>query len=259
MNARVLLALVTGLFAATALRSGESFDQSHRAFDQILQPNVHDGRVNYRALKAAPDALVSYLSQLAAVSEADFDAWPEPDRLAFLINLYNATTLKLIVDHYPLKSIRSIGWLPGSAWKQDVVHAFGREFTLDDLEHGTIRPNYRDARVHFALVCAARGCPPLRPEAYTGSKLDAQLDDQGRVFFGQSNKNRLDAAAHAVYLSPIFKWFHEDFEEQAGSVLKFSLPFWPEEPRRALEKNLELEIRYTDYDWSLNEDGAKAE
>lgn len=231
----------------------ETFDHNHAVFDRVLKQHVREGTVSYAALKADPAPLAAYLDQLAGVSRSDFDVWAEPQRLAFLINLYNATTLKLIVDHYPVKSIRSIGWVPGSAWKQDTVRAFGRTFPLDELEHGIIRQEYHDARVHFALVCAARGCPPLRAEAFVGSRLDEQLTEQGRAFFRQTTKNRVESTGHVVQLSPIFKWFHEDFETQAGSILKFIEPFWPEQARQTLASGGEFEIRYTDYDWSLND------
>jgi len=220
----------------------------------LLKERVRDGWVEYAMLKAHPEPLRGYLDQLAGVSERDFQSWPEKDRLAFLVNLYNATTLQLIVDNYPIKSIRSIGWLPGAAWKKDVVRAFGRVLTLDDVEHGIIRKEYHDARAHFALVCAARGCPPLRAEAFVGARLDEQLDEQGRIFLGQAHKNRVDAAARVVHLSPIFKWFSEDFETQAGSVLKFVAPFFSAESSRALAGG-EFKIEFTDYDWSLNDQG----
>ena len=235
--------------------------QTHAAFDAVLQSHVADGRVNYAALKAAPQPLNAYLDTLAAVPAADFKMWSEKDRLAFLFNLYNAATLKLIVDHYPVASIKKIGGffnfggLGDGPWKQKVVRLFGQVTTLDHVEHGIIRQNYAEARAHFALVCAARGCPPLRAEAFVGAKLDTQLDEQGRVFLGQAEKNRVDAAKRTLHLSPIFKWFAGDFEAAAGSVEKFVTPFFPEAARAALAAG-GFKVNYTDYDWSLN-DAAK--
>ena len=114
------------------------------------------------------------------------------------------------------------------------MRLFGQVTTLDQLEHGIIRKDYAEARAHFALVCAARGCPPLRANAFVGAKLDAQLDEQGKIFLGQSEKNRVDAAKRTLHLSPIFKWFAGDFEAAAGSVEKFVAPFLPEAARTAL-------------------------
>lgn len=248
-----LLCFAGCAFLASVARA---FDQTHAALDRVLKQNVRDSLVNYAALKAAPRPLDDYLAQLAAVTEAEFAHWPEPDRLAFLINLYNAATLKLIVENYPVKSIRSIGWLPSAAWKQEVVQLFGRKISLDELEHGIIRQQYHEPRAHFALVCAALGCPPLRAEAYVADRLDAQLRDQGGKFLGTAAKNRVDAAARVVYLSPIFKWFAGDFEVASGTVVKFVTPFFPEPARGALAGG-DFKVSYTDYDWSLNEQAKK--
>jgi Protein of unknown function, DUF547 len=230
-----------------------AFDHTHAAFDAVLKRHVRDGLVDYAALKAAPAPLDAYLATLAAVPQVEFAGWPEKNRLTLLINLYNAATLRLILDHYPVKSIRSIGWLPGAAWKKEGVPLFGKKISLDHVEHGIIRKDYPDARAHFALVCAARGCPPLREEAFTAARLDAQLDDQGRRFLGDPVKNRVDAAARTVHLSAIFKWFSGDFEAASGTVLKFAAPFFPDAARAALGDGGGFKIDYTDYDWSLND------
>lgn len=245
-------------FAALALLAtvARAFDHTHAAFDGVLKAHVRDGLVSYTALKAASGPLDAYLASLAAVPETEFDGWPERQRLAFLINLYNAATLKLIVENYPVKSIRSIGWLPGAAWKQEGVRLFGRKVSLDEVEHGIIRQRYREPRAHFALVCAARGCPPLRAEAFVGDRLDAQLDEQGRVFLSQSHKNRVDPASRIVHLSQIFKWFAGDFEASSGSVLKFVTPFFTAEAQRALASG-DFKVEFTDYDWSLNDQARK--
>lgn len=254
MNRKQLFTVLV-MFALT-LVAAHPAEFNHAAFDAMLKKNVRDGWVNYTALKADPKPLNSYLDTLAAVSEKDFNGWPEKERLAFLINLYNAATVKLIVDHYPVKSIKDIGGFLGSPWKQEVVRLFGKVTTLHEIEHGIIRKQYPDARAHFALVCAAKGCPPLRAEAFVAVRLDEQLDDQGRVFLAQTHKNRVEASARTIHLSPIFKWFSEDFEKQSGSVLKFLGPVLPEKDRRALAGG-GLKIKYTDYDWSLNDHAQK--
>ena len=246
-----LVVLPLALAVAPVARAVD-FDQTHAAFDRLLRQHVHDGWVNYTTLQADPKPLNAYLDSLAAVPEKEFTRWPEKQRLAFLINLYNATTLKLIVDNYPVKSIKKIGGFLSGPWKQKVVHLFGKLTTLGEVEHGIIRKQYPDPRAHFALVCAAKGCPPLRAQAYVASQLDEQLDDQGRIFLGQRQKNRVEAGARRIYLSPIFKWFSEDFEKKSGSVLKFVEPFLPEKDRGVLASG-RLKIKYTDYDWSLND------
>ncbi len=249
---RILLVLF-GFIAVNA--SAAQFDQTHAMFSALLKRHVKDGRVDYRALKADPAPLRLYLRKASLVQEGEFNRWSKNDRLAFLLNLYNAATLQLILDNYPVKSIKDIGGFFSGPWKQKVVKLFGETTTLDQLEHGIIRPNYSEARAHFALVCGAKGCPPLRPEAYLGVRLDNQLDEQGRIFLGQSQKNRVDAAAGRVYLSPIFSWFDEDFEKQSGSVLNFVKPFFGKAHQAAFVKR--PSIKYTDYDWTLNDQAAR--
>lgn len=254
MNRKQLFSVLV----ASALALGVAYpaEFNHTALDAILKHHVRDGWVNYHALKADPKPLNSYLDTLAAVPEKDFNGWPEKERLAFLINLYNAATMKLIVDHYPVKSIKDIGGFLGSPWKQEVVRLFGKVTTLHEVEHGIIRKQYPDARAHFALVCAAKGCPPLRAEAFLAARLDEQLDDQGRVFLGQRHKNRVEAGERTIHLSPIFKWFNEDFEKKSGSVLQFLGPFLPGKDRSVVACG-GLKIKYTDYDWSLNDQAQK--
>ena len=230
------------------------FDHSHALLTGVLARHVKNSRVDYAALKAQPADLNLYLDQLAVVSKADFTQWSEPRQIAFLSNAYNAWTLRLIVDHYPVKSIKNIGGLLSGPWDQPVVRMFGEKLTLNTLEHGMLRANYNEPRLHFALVCAAKGCPPLRGEAYVETRLDEQLTDQARQFLATPDKNRVEANSRTVYLSPIFKWYGGDFEKKSGSVLAALKPYWPEKAAAALAQG-GFRIRYTDYDWSLNEQG----
>lgn len=235
--------------------SGAGFDQTHQLFDDVLHRYVKNARVDYADLKAHPQELSRYLDDIATVTESDFKQWNEKQQLAFLINAYNAYTLKLIVDHYPIKSIKDIGHIWSGPWDQPVVRLFGNTITLNAIEQGMLRKDYHEPRIHFTLVCASIGCPPLRSEAYTARRLDEQLSDQARRFMTDRGKNRVDAANHAIYLSPIFKWYGADFQKKSGSVPQFLAPYWPEKERAAVEKlgPGNFEIRYTDYDWSLNQ------
>lgn len=228
------------------------FDHGHPRFDRVLKARVRDGLVDYQALKASPGDLDGYLAELAAVNEPVFDKWTAPQRLAFLINLYNAATLRLIADHYPIKSIKKIGGLFRGPWDQPVVRLFGRTITLDVLEHQILRVQFDEPRLHFAIVCAARGCPPLRAEAYTAGQLEQQLNDQGKVFLRTASKNSVDLPTRTLTLSPIFKWFAADFERGHGSVIRFVAPFFPDRIRRELDKS-GWRVKYSAYDWSLNE------
>ena len=249
------LLLAATLFALMLWPAGAApapFDHAYPLLDQVLHNRVKDALVNYAALKADPKNLHAALDQMAAVTEAEFNQWTPPQQLAFLINLYNAATLRLIVEHYPVKSIKKIGGLFTSPWELPVVRLFGRTNTLDYLEHGVIRARYDDPRVHFALVCAALGCPPLRGEVYTAGKLEHQLEDQGQQFLATKAKNSIDESGRVLHLSPIFKWYAADFEKKSGSVQKFVTPYFPAGPRAALAQG-DWRIHHTDYDWSLNE------
>ncbi|MBN9691033.1 MAG: DUF547 domain-containing protein [Verrucomicrobia bacterium] len=234
------------------------FDQSHSRYARVLQATVNAGRVDYAALKASPGELDAYLEEIATVPRSEFDQWSRPDQLALLLNLYNAETLRLIRDRYPLKSIRSIGVLPGAAWRQLVVRFGGQIATLDFLENQVIRPNYREPDIHFALVCAARGCPPLRSEPYLGSRLSEQLADQRRQFLGMTDKNRFDARENTLWLSPIFRWYESDFLAAKPSLAEFVLSDWPAESRPELAAAVKPRVRFTEYDWSLNDRPAAA-
>lgn len=247
-------ALLFGLFAqpTAALRAAD-FDHEHAQLDHVLKRRVDArARVDYRALKRDRKDLDAWLKAAAAVSRPDFDSWTKPQQLAFLVNLYNAGTLRLIVDNHPVASIKKIGNLFKGPWDQKVVRLFGETVTLGHIEHDLLRGNYSEPAIHFAIVCAAKGCPPLRAEAYTADKLSAQLDDQGRVFLGQRDKNRIDLANRTLHLSPIFKWFDEDFKRKSGTVQKFVTGYFPEGYHNRLNAG-KFKIRYTDYDWSLNE------
>lgn len=234
-------------FSLTVARSLTAQAEIHDAYDKLLREQVTaEGMVNYKALTRSPETLNAYLEQLSKVTPAAYKSWDQDRQLAFLINLYNAATLKLIVDHYPVKSIKDIGgWIKGP-WKQEVVPYLGQTITLNHLEHEIIRKEFpKVPEIHFALVCAAMGCPPLRPEAYTGEKLIAQLADQKKIFLANAEKNRRDAKQKRLYISPIFKWYGEDFEAASGSVQAYLSSAWP-------EVNQDWDIQYTSYDWSLN-------
>jgi hypothetical protein len=214
----------------------------------VFSAHVREGRVDYAGLKKDSARLDAWLASAAKVDESDFKGWPRDQRLAFLINLYNAATVRLILEHYPIASIRKIGpiWDPSKAWKLPVVKVFGRVVTLNEVEHQMIRPVYKEPRVHFALVCAAKGCPPLRSEAYEGARLDAQLEDQARTFLAQKAKNHARADEKTAHLSPIFKWYMEDFGGSKQSVVAFVKKWLPVQDNWGVE--------WTEYDWSLNED-----
>lgn len=243
------------ILIGTSLASAEVYvgDESLvTPYTRVLKAVASNAQVDYAALKAHPEDLHQFLRAAETVSRAEFDAWPESRQIAYLINLYNAETLQLIIDHYPVASIKKIGSLLKGPWDQPVVRLFGEMITLGHLEHEILRKRYKEPRIHFALVCAAKGCPPLRAEPYAAGMLDRQLDDQGRRFMRNAAKNRLDRNSGVLFLSPIFDWFKKDFTDKAGSLQAFIAPYLSETDVRFLTEN-DVKIRFTDYDWSLND------
>jgi len=244
-----LAVIIVGLVGPRLAKAAD-FDHTHELLNRTLKAHVANSQVDYAALKAQRADLDRYLRTTASAQKNTFAAWPEPQQLAFLVNVYNATTLQLVIEHYPVTSIKKIGSWRKGPWDQAVVKLWGETLTLNHLEHKILRVRYDEPRLHFALVCAARGCPPLRSEAYVAARLDEQLDDQARQFMAEAHKNRVDASRSTVYLSPIFKWYGEDFVKKHGSVLSALRPFWP--PPMADVVTEGFKVRYTRYDWALN-------
>jgi hypothetical protein len=230
----------------------------HTPFTDVLKAYVTAGVVDYRRMKDDP-RLGAYLDHLATVDPGSIEG--RNDRLAFWINLYNAATLKLICDHYPVTSINDlhsggtiIAHVIGTtAWDKKIVRVQGRVITLNDVEHTIIRPQFKDPRAHFALVCASKSCPPLRNEAYEGRRLDAQLDDQARIFLADPARNAFDVATRTADISKIFSWYERDFGGSEGDVLRALAP-WLAGPIRAsiIAEPTAWTVGFKDYDWSLN-------
>ncbi len=233
----------------------QTFD--HGAFDALLKAHVADGLVDYDAFAKAP-SFPRYLSSLAAFSPASL---PRAEQLAFWINAYNAYTIQLINQHGERQSIRNInrtfGFVRGyGPWTEKLATVGGKAYGLDEIEQDIIRPTYQEPRIHFALVCAAMGCPPLRSEAYAGASLEAQLEDQGRLFVTtQPAKNRVDVASRTVYLSPIFLSFRDyikDFGGTAAAVCRYIARYFAAGPEKTLLLDGQCRTKETVYDWTLN-------
>lgn len=239
--------LATATLLAMAVSQAWSFDQSHAAYGKLLEGHVVQSGVKYAELKKEQPALKTYLNTLATVSRDEFGAFNRNEQLAFLINLYNATTLDVVLDHYPIKSFKDeIGGDKGP-WKIPTVRMMGSKFSLDDLEHKLIRERYEEPRIHFALNCASDGCPPLRNEPFVGDKLEEQLEEQTKLFLADRSANSYKNGK--LKLSPIFDWFKVDFIKKSGSVQSYVNSYFPE---KTITK-ANTEISYSDYGWGLND------
>ena len=261
LAALALLVCVTvpRALAVDARSTGQApFDHDHTAWTHFLQRFVRDGLVDYRGLKASgAGELNAYLRQLASVTATEYGTWTRQEQLAFWINAYNAYTIRLVLDHYPLRSIRSIGLLPGAAFRKTFIPMEalrGRTVSLDIIEHDILRRELGEPRIHFAIVCASRSCPVLRDEAYRAQDLGAQLDDAARRFVRDRSRNWFDAATNTFHASSIFKWFRGDFERRAGSLASFLARYAEDGAADALRAGgVRIEFLDHDHDWSLNE------
>jgi hypothetical protein len=264
-----LLAAASTAPSAVAVAAG--FDHAHSPFSTLLARHVRWNEVgtattvDYSGLARERVALDGYLRTLSQVTPAEFAGWTRPQRYSFLINAYNAFTLQLILSRYPdLRSIRDLGNLVfNSPWKQRFFTLLGEPRHLDEVEHGLLRgaPDFDEPRIHFAVNCAAVGCPALRPEAYRADRLEAQLEEQTRRFLRDRSRNVFEPGrAPVARISPIFKWYREDFEagHRGWSTLEGFLAAYADalgdsaEARRQLGRGA-LTVRYTDYSWALND------
>ncbi len=228
----------------------------HAAWNALLKKYVDaQGIVNYAAWKASDadtKALDAYLSELSAASFST--ETPPKAKLAFWINAYNATTVKGILREYPTTSIRNhtakvFGY---NIWKDLQITIADRTYSLEQIEHEVLR-KMGEPRIHFAIVCASIGCPPLRSEAYTAEKLDGQLTDNGRKFFAQRSKFQFDTQKKTVGLSPILSWFAEDFGDTQAKQLQRIAAYLPGDEAQRLAESGAASVSYLDYDWNLND------
>lgn len=250
---RILLFLFLMFSVATP---SFGYDVTHSLWTQWLKRyatvNGPITTVDYGRAKGEPSLLDAYLKDVEALSKSQYEALSGKEKLAFLINAYNALTVKWILMHYPIKSIKDTGSLFSSPWKKKFFKLFGEDQSLDGIEHGMIRHDFDEPRIHFAVVCASKGCPALKGEAYVAGKLEEQLESSANNFLKDSTRNRYNASENKFYLSKIFDWYESDFKKKFGSVQQFVAPRMATTP--AQEKKMqEASLKFLDYDWSLNE------
>ncbi len=222
---------------------------SHELFDQVLQEHVDKrGRVNYTKLKAHPEKFEAYLDLLAFANPEELSY---NERLTFWINAYNALVIKGVVNHYPITSVRKVKLFNGFFSRLKFQTA-GKIYTLDQIEHGIIRTEFADPRVHFVLVCASSSCPPLWNRAYAAETLEERLETATLNFIRNPEQVRIDRSKRRVYVSKIFKWYEDDFEVGYDDVADFLADYLPPEDAEYLEST-DVKLRYLDYDWTLND------
>ena len=242
-----------------------AFDHQHGIWDIIMKKHVvmkdggHSSRVDYKGIKNDRALFNTYLSELSSVSRTEFDSWSKKQQLAFLINAYNAFTIDLILKHYPVKSIKDIGSLFKTPWQIEFIPLFGKTWSLDQIEHQMIRKKgvFDEPRIHAALVCASIGCPALRNVAYTEENIDTELEQAMINFLSDKSRNRFIADKNRFQVSPIFKWYEDDFKLKYGSLLAFFNKYGESLVSRKTDlgimKHGKSTIEFLDYDWKLND------
>jgi len=224
--------------------AGETADPS--LFGELLKRYVNNGEVDYQGFKNEEASLDKYLKIL---ENTNVKGLSREEQFAFYVNSYNAWTIKLILGAYPgIKSIKDLGNIFKTPWQKKIVRINGEVITLDDVEHKILRSQFKDPRVHFAVNCASKSCPPLISEPYSGSKLNQQLDHSTRAFVNDPKSNYLKG--NKLYVSKIFKWFPEDFDDE---IVGFFLLYAEADLKKELEARKDkIKIKYLHYDWSLN-------
>ncbi len=228
--------------------SSNSSPIAHTIWDELVKKHVTEtGAVDYKGFQRDSVQLNRYLSQLQNNHPNDKN-WSKDEQLAYWINAYNAFTVKLVIDHYPVKSIRDIkSGIPfvNSVWDIKFIQIEGRTYDLNNIEHGIIREEFEEPRIHFALNCASISCPRLRTEAFFADRLEEQLTDQTQYFLRNTIKNQI--STNDPKLSKIFSWYRFDFKKGDNSVLKFINQY------SDIKIDSNAKISYLDYDWNLNE------
>jgi hypothetical protein len=218
----------------------------HSAWTNLLQKHVSDeGHVDYAGFEADSLLLNEYLNTLSS-HHPDSKTWSKDGQLAYWINVYNAYTVKLIVDHYPVVSIKDIGgklYKINTAWDVKFIELGGEVYDLNNVEHGILRKEFAEPRIHFAINCASISCPKLHNKAYEAKDLDQQLTEAAESFINDSSKNII--TKDKAELSKLFSWFKGDFTEEE-SLVEFINTY------SDVPLDEDVKIDHLDYDWNLN-------
>lgn len=260
--------LILSLFLLAAPPAAAA-DPDFIPWDRVLKTYTRGGVVDYARLKNEREDLDEFVRWLSGVKPQEEKAWPREKRLAFWINAYNALTFKLVLDRYPIEGSGWRAWrypkgsvqlIPGG--RSSIMWlAAGRRLTLDELENDVLRGELDEPRIHLAIVCAARSCPPLLGEAWQPDALEAQFEAALRGFLAEPDSLRVEG--DTIRLTKIAKWFPRDFDRYADAALQgvpeayrgwvsFLARGLPEGERKKLETGT-YSVDLFDYDWRLNE------
>lgn len=229
----------------------------HAAWTGLLGEYLHEDdedvtRLDYGGVEAADrERLDRYIERLEGVSISEYS---RAEQFAYWVNLYNAVTVDVVLEHYPVESIRDIdispGWFSSGPWGAKLVTVEGEQLSLDDIEHRILRPIWSDPRIHYAVNCASVGCPDLQPEAFTAADMEDQLDRAARGYVNDRRGFTIDDNNDLI-VSSIYHWFQEDFGDSELHVIKHLQEYADESGAAMIERRTEYDGHR--YDWSLND------
>lgn len=241
-------------FADTWSTSNESNTDmiDHNLWNDFLQRYIDtdsNNKVRYATVSATDKSqLEDYIQQLSLLNPLEYN---KKEQFAYWVNMYNAVTIKVILDHYPVKSIRKIkldgGLFAIGPWKSKVVTVNGQQLSLDNIEHDILRPIWQDPRIHYAVNCASIGCPKIASLAFTSENTEDLLEKNAREFINSDNGVLLDT--NKLVVSKIYQWYSEDFGDNRKSLIAHLLQYAEGERSQALQAD--PSIKYA-YDWNLN-------
>jgi hypothetical protein len=222
------------------LSNAEETRPNHELWNKLLKQHVHaDGRVNYKKFKKNEAKLLTYIEELQ--KHTPKDDWTPFETKAYWINTYNAFTIKLVLDYYPVKSIKHIMVDNKSAWNIKWINLNGELYSLNDIENNKLRAKYKDPRIHFLLHCASISCPKFYPKALTGENIEDVLTARTKHFVNDKNENTITPTS--ILVSELFAWYKDDF----GSLISFLNRY------SKIQINTDASIEYKPYNWDLND------
>jgi hypothetical protein len=249
MHIFIIFFLLPAMLGTIAPRAWAGPKVDNRLYAELLTKHTRDGLVDYASFKTDHPKLKEYLNYLAGINPDDLS---RDDAFAYYINLYNAATIDLILENYPgIDSIKDIGGFFGKPWKIEFITLKGEKVHLDHVEHEILRPTYKDPRLHFAVNCASLGCPPLHAKPFEGETLDATLEELTRQNIADPAHTRLEG--DDLYVSKVFDWFGEDWggkEDKVAFVRRYSSP---DQAAEIEQLGNSLDLKYSDWDWTLND------
>jgi|SRR6185295_2690857 len=253
-----LVLVLFALLAAIAGPAGAAVPPDYRAWGELLSKHYDPAKgMNYKAFKAQDKQTLDELRRRMAT--VDVQTLSRQDQLAYWINLYNISVVGIVVDNYPVESIRDLSTDPLirlNIFKKDLVDTKRGKVSLNDIENEKIREGFKDPRIHFAINCAAKSCPPIRPEPYVGSRLSEQLDDQARKFLNGPLGVRVEKKGGGVvlYTTKVMDWFEDDFNKWGGGQVAFIIRYVNSDKRKPIETaGNQVDLKFYDYDWKLND------